>query len=266
MDAFALPTFELSLSSAGLRDAEGRIQDIRGTLEFARSAQYHAIQLNGADPLTRPRDLGRSARRDLAAHIRRHELRCSGIDLWIPKAHFSDETRVDRVVGALGDAVQFVADLAELTNGERILSCAIPWQSGGAVLAEVAARAAAVDVVVANHIYPWPETVVPEGPVRVGVDPAEIILASADPAQAVSEATSSGLLASARLCDLASSGRVAPGEGALDLLSYRVALSTGSRAGPLIVDVRGLSSNAGDAGQLGVARLLAEEFGHPRST
>ena len=253
MDAFALPTFELSLSSAGLRDAEGRIQDIRATLEFARSAQYHAIQLNAADPLTRPRDLGRSARRDLAAHIRRHELRCSGIDLWIPKAHFCD-------------AVQFVADLAELTTGERILSCAIPWQSGAVVLAEVAARAASVDVVVANHVYPWPETVVPEGPVRVGVDPAEIILASADPAQAVSEATSSGLLASARLCDLASSGRVAPGEGALDLLSYRVALSTGSRAGPLIVDVRGLSSNAGDAGQLGVARLLAEEFGHPRST
>ena len=186
MDAFALPTFELSLSASGLRDADGRDLDIRATLEFARSAEYHAIQLNAADPLTRPRELSRSARRDLAAHIRRHELACSGVDLWIPKAHFSDETKIDRVVGALCDAVEFAADIADLTGGQRLLSIAVPWQAGGAVLAEVAGRAASIGVTVANHAYPWPEDLSADGPVRVGIDPATIILASADPAQAVS--------------------------------------------------------------------------------
>jgi sugar phosphate isomerase/epimerase len=265
MDAFALPTFELSLSASGLRDADGRALDIRATLEFARSAEYHAIQLNAADPLTRPRELSRSARRDLAAHIRRHELACSGVDLCIPKAHFSDETKIDRVVGALCDAVQFAADIADLTDGQRLLSIAAPWQAGGAVLAEVAGRAASIGVSIANHAYPWPEDLSAGGPIRVGIDPATVILASADPAQAVSEASASGCLVSARLCDLESSGRVAPGEGSLDMLAYRVAVGTSTLTTPLIIDVRGLPSNTGDGGQLAIARGLVRDLGRARS-
>ncbi|MEM7756072.1 MAG: hypothetical protein AAF297_10600, partial [Planctomycetota bacterium] len=55
-----------------------------------------AIQLDATRAGLRPRDLERSARRDLAATMRREELAFSGVDLWIPPHHFVDPDRADR--------------------------------------------------------------------------------------------------------------------------------------------------------------------------
>lgn len=265
MDHFALPTFELSLAAAGLRAPGGAMPDIRWVLEYARTTGYHAVQVNAADPLTRPRDLSRSARRDLAAHIRRHELVCSGVDLWIPKRHFTDETHVDRAASALLDAADFAIDLAELTGGARLLSVSIPWEEAEPVLGSLAERASRLGLVVANHAYPWPESLAPESPVLVGIDPPAVILDRGDAADAVSKASSSGVLRSVRLGDLAASGRVAPGEGSLDTLAYRVAIATASFDGYVVVDARGLPVTEDSVGQLAVVRRLAEEFGRPRT-
>lgn len=265
MQSFALPTFDLALAAVGLRGPEGAAPDIRWTLEFARVAGFQAVQINAADPLTRPRDLSRSARRDLAAHIRRHELACSGVDLWIPRPHFSDASQLDRVVSALLDATQFAADLAELTGGSRLLSVSIPWTGAEAVLEALAERAAQISVSVANHAYPWPEGLPPESPLLVGIDPPAVILSRGEPAQAVSSASTQGVLRSIRLADLAASGRVAPGEGSLDPLAFRVAVATSNYSGFVTVDARGLPVADDTSGQLAVVRRLATEFARPRA-
>jgi sugar phosphate isomerase/epimerase len=265
MQPLALPTFDLSLAAVGLRDADGGVPDIRWVLELARTAGYHAIQINAADPVTRPRELSRSARRDLAAHIRRHELTVSGVDLWIPNAHFSDESKLDRIVSAHLEAAQLAADLAELTAGDRLLCVSIPWQGAESVLSAVADCASRIGVSVANHAYPWPDALQAENPVLVGVDPPAVVLDRADPADAVSRASSAGLLRAVRLADLAASGRVPPGEGSLNTLAFRVAIATSRLTGFVTVDVRGLRAGDDASGQIAVVRELAAEFAHPRA-
>lgn len=260
MDPFALPTFDLALASAGLRlPAE---KDVRWLMEFARSCGYDALQVNAADPATRPRDLSRSGRRDLAAHLRRHELSCSGVDLWIPRPHFSDQATIDRAVAALLDAIDFASDLAELTGGQRVLSTLIPSDTARGVIDAIAERALATGVEVANHAYPWSEESQQAAALAIGLDPSAVILAGEDPAAAVSSAAGTGRLASVRLSDLAESGRVMPGEGALEPLAYRVAVATSGYTGPLVVDLRGLPSGSQQGGQLAIAQSLCDEFGH----
>ncbi|MFZ9880777.1 MAG: hypothetical protein ACO3QC_05185, partial [Phycisphaerales bacterium] len=59
----------------------GACADVRVALELVSRLGYRGAQLSAADPATRPRDLGASARRDLAAALARSELACAGIDL-----------------------------------------------------------------------------------------------------------------------------------------------------------------------------------------
>lgn len=263
MDPFALPTFDLALACAGVHPPQGK--DVRWLLEFARSCGYQAVQLNAADSATRPRDLTRSGRRDLAAHLRRHELVCSGIDLWIPRSHFSDQTTTDRAVAALLDAIEFAADLAELTGGHRVLSTLIPTNAADGVVDTIADRALAGGVEIANHAYPWKESPDLDTPIRIGVDPSAVILAGDDPADAISSAAGAGLLSAVRLSDLAESGRVVPGEGSLESLTYRVAIATSGYARPVIADLRGLPSGEQQGGQLATAQALVADFGSDRT-
>jgi len=259
MDPFALPTFDLSLACVGVRLPAG--EDVRWLLEFARSSGYRAVQLNAADSATRPRDLTRSGRRDLAAHLRRNQLVCSGVDLWIPRPHFSDQITTDRAVAALLDAIDFTADLAELTGGHRVLSTLVPPNAADGVLDTIADRAMAAGVEVANHAYPWEVSSESDTPIRIGVDPSAVILAGENPADAISSAASSERLSSVRLSDLAESGRVVPGEGSLESLTYRVAIATSGYARPVIVDLRGLPTGEQQGGQTATARMLMEEYG-----
>lgn len=261
MHPFALPTFDVSLAAAGLRLSSGGSPDIRWLLQFARECGYRAIQLNAADPSTRPRELSRSGRRDLAAHLRRHELVSSGIDLWIPRPHFGDEAKTDRAVAAILDALQFAADMAELTGGERVLSTAIPATVSDGIVDAVAERASTIGVEVANHTYPWDDHEDPAAPMRLGIDPSAVVLAGDDPATAVAGAAKAGRLAAVRLSDLADSGRVTPGDGSLDTLGFRVAVATSGYERHLIIDLRGLPSGDQSGGQLAVAGQLREEYG-----
>ena len=102
-------------------------QSLRALAPWAAQAGYRDLQLDAAAAGLRPRELGRSARRDLASMLRRSGLGCSGVDLWIPAAHFADPARSDRAVSAVLDALEFAHELAGLTGGAPVLSTRLPW-------------------------------------------------------------------------------------------------------------------------------------------
>jgi hypothetical protein len=88
--------------------------DTRAALEWLGAAGYRGVQLSATDPETRPRELSMSARRDLAATMTRLELACSGIDLFIPPAHFADPSHMARAFEATEAAIEFAGMLGRV--------------------------------------------------------------------------------------------------------------------------------------------------------
>ena len=233
-----LPSLARSLSLAGLPHREGApwSPPPRAAIEWAARLTYRAVQLDGAAPGLRPRELDRSARRDLASLLRRLELRFSGIDLWIPTAHFTDPAQVDRAVQAAAQALDLAAELAQLDgSGKGVVSLALPEKPAPGALAALAAACDRSGASIADHAWPPRE---PHGAIGVGIDPAAALMAGVDPAQEALRLP--GAPVSARLSDVGPAGRIPAGRGRLDLLQYEVALVTRGYAGPLIVDLRGV--------------------------
>lgn len=243
---------ELSIGLAGL-DLPG---DLGAWFAWTREAGYRAVQLNGAMPGARPRDLGRSARRDIAAMARRAEVLISGVDLWVPPEHFVDPSRADRAVTAACECAEFAAEMVELASDGRraVLSLAFPEAGAGeasmleAAVRQIAERAQRAGASVADHRWPAHDRSTGD-PIGVGLDPASVLASGGvSPAKAASQMGSR--LRAARLSDLTSAGmRAEPGgEGArLDIMAYMVALSTAGYAGSVVVDVRRLPDPARSA-------------------
>lgn len=259
METVPGPRLPLACALVGLDAPKG----LRAQAEWAGALGFEGLQIDAMSPETRPRDLGRSARRDIGAILRRAELACSGVDLWIPPQHFADPGRADRALSAVGEALGFAAELAELTGGFPVVSVALPsGESGDALLPLLAARAASSGASLADHRWPPVAAASPASrfvdgrDVGIGIDPAEIILvesALADPALAVSRAGSR--LAAVRLADLNAAGRAPPGSGRLDLVSFSVAVATSGFKGFTALDLRGVRE------QGTVARRLVERLG-----
>jgi sugar phosphate isomerase/epimerase len=219
-----------SLSLAGLTDERGA----RERIEWAAGLGYRAVQLDGA--LLRARELDRSARRDLASLLRRLELGFSGIDLWIPPAHFVETGHVDRAVAAVVGAVELAAELARLLGcGGGVVCVTMPEKTSAATVGAVLDAALRVGASVADCSWPFRAA---EGPLGVGIDPAVLLMAGKDPAAEVARLASVPL--AARASDAAAGGRVVMGSGSLDVLAYKVALSVKGFGGPLVVDLRGV--------------------------
>ncbi|MEZ6163399.1 MAG: hypothetical protein R3B67_03075 [Phycisphaerales bacterium] len=72
---FGLP--EIAVSTCGF-DPSPRV-----TIETIATLGHRAVALDVTVPELRPRNLSRSARRDLAALLRKAELELAGLDLWI---------------------------------------------------------------------------------------------------------------------------------------------------------------------------------------
>src|SRR5262249_50109421 len=141
-------------------------------------------QLDAAAPGLRPRELDRSGRRDLAALLRRLELAFSGLDLWIPPSHFLDGANQDRAVGAIIAALELAHELAGLVGGDGAVVCmALPGACPSPAAATLSEGAARIGAQLAD--FAWPARV-PEGPIGIGIDPAAMLLAGADPAKEVS--------------------------------------------------------------------------------
>lgn len=194
---------------------------------------FRFVQLDAATPGLRPRELDRSARRDLLATLRRRELTVAGVDMWIPPEHFQMAAHVDRAVAALADAVELAAELDRCP-----VSVVLPGDDSDCtdVVGQVAAHASRFGVTLADHGLPlgrW-------SAVGVGIDPAAVLEAADDPAQAI--LSHSRALASVRVADLLQSGGRGPlGDpdgGKLDLLSYRAAMEAAGWDQPVAADLR----------------------------
>ncbi|MBS0197442.1 MAG: hypothetical protein JSR77_11855 [Planctomycetes bacterium] len=228
----------LSLSLAGLParvDAPWG-QGPREAIGWVARLGYRAVQLDAAAPGVRPRELDRSARRDLASLLRRLELQLSGVDLWIPAAHFADAAHVDRAVQAVAAACDLAAELVRLNSaGRAVVSLTLSETPAPGVIAGINEACSNTGAEIADHRWPLRE---PATHVGIGIDPAAILMAGADPASATSKAAATP--ASARLSDVNAAGRVPVGQGRLDGLAYEVALVTRAYAGHLVVDLRGV--------------------------
>lgn len=230
--------------------------DLGVRFAWAREIGYPAVQLNAAEPGARPRELGRSARRDIAASARRAEVEISGVDLWIPAEHFVDEARSDRAIGTACEALAFAAEVVPLASGGRrpVVSLTLPaGDETNRELVDAAARAIGehaqrVGAVVADSQWPPDARSVGE-PIGVGIDPAAVIAEGVTSA-AKAASRMGQRLAGARLTDLSSAGmRVEPGgsRGRLDVMTYLVALATAGYDGSVVVDLRGVADARGAA-------------------
>lgn len=222
---------------------------VEESLAWLSTRGYRGCQWPGTSPGCRAKDLDRSGRRGVAAALRRHELGLSGIDLWIPAAHFLDPTTVDRAVAAVGEAVTLASDLAETGRPRPTVSVTLPVKADlgtdaallarlDEVVAELARRSVRDGVEVADHSA---DSVARAGSgVAIGLDPAAELAAGRDPALVAMKAGSR--LASARLCDLSRSGLrlppLEPRESRLDVDAYLAALDVGGYRRELIVDAR----------------------------
>lgn len=205
-------------------------------MKLVASRGFRHIQLSAALPTMKPRDLDRSARRDLLARLRRNGLTPSGLDLWIPEEHFTDDQHMDRAAAAVGEAIGLAADLARIPVSVRF-----PAEIDEELLAAMRQRSDTCGVTIADHARS------PANGCGRGIDPASLLLEppSVDPVLETAKAmTGTSFLASARLSDAGREGRVEPGTGRLDLMAYQVALVTGSFTHPVILDLRHISDPA----------------------
>lgn len=74
-----------------------------------------AAALDAAHPELRPRSLDRSARRDLAATLRRAQLAFAGIDIFVPAAHLAEPASADRALAAILSAIDLAGELRDTT-------------------------------------------------------------------------------------------------------------------------------------------------------
>ncbi len=255
--------------SLGLVGFEG-MSGLAARMAWARQMGYSAVQLNAAEAGVRPRELGRSARRDIAATGRRAGVEISGVDLWIPPEHFVDAAHSDRAMDAVREALAFASEVVPLSRGVEggagegrgrgVVSLTLPasdehnQEAVKSVARAMGDHAQRVGAVIAD--FQWPADPRSTGdPIGVGIDPAAVI---AEGVTSAGKAASrmGARLAGARLTDLSSAGlRVEPGGGGwsgggrLDVMSYLVALATAGYAGAVVVDLRGVADARNAAGR-----------------
>ena len=240
---------ELSLALVGLEaggEAATPAERLRAQLEFARGAGCRGVQWNGVAAGMRARELDRSARRDIAATLKRLELGFSGVDLFVPPEHFTSAANQDRAISAVGDAVELAAELAGLMGGRGgVVAVELPEKLAAEVRRALAEKCELSGVRLADCAWRAGVERPGPGPLARGLDPAAVLMGGGDPAAEAARLGSS--VACARLSDVSASGRVAAGSGRLDVLAYRVALEVGGAMLPVVLDLRGVREQGAGA-------------------
>ncbi|MCC5830294.1 MAG: TIM barrel protein [Phycisphaeraceae bacterium] len=223
--------------------------DIRGCLDRLERLGYRAVQIDATFPATRPRELSKQARRDLAGFCRRREIEIAGLDAFIPVKHFLNKAYVDQAMAATLAALEMAADLGHLP-----VSLGLPaplLEQDGGLVGELINQADRTGARLAIHLEEQPDLLASflercDHPgIGAGFSPAHALAAGNDPMVAMGRLGRHVLVG--RLCDLstsvAGSGvRCTLGEGDLDVATYRLGLDMAEqRIGPVILDLDGLS-------------------------
>lgn len=244
-----------AIGLGGLAPGGERVLEV---IAWVSKSGARGMQIDATAAGIRPRELDRSARRDLAALLRRSELVCSGVDVLIPPEHLCDSATVDRAVATILGAIELAADLAVLASGavvtrmsgvQACVSLTLPGGEKGATPGVVSARDAVIrhaesrGVRLADCAWPMSESTTDQT-LGVGLDPAVALNAGADPVHLA--ATLGTRLAHARLSDIRQGPgglRCVPGTsgGRLDLTGYMVALATSGHTRHVVLDVRGVA-------------------------
>ncbi|MCI0675246.1 MAG: hypothetical protein L0Y42_05645 [Phycisphaerales bacterium] len=209
----------------------------RAAFDRLRLMEFRSVQLSATHPGLRPRELDKSARRDLLATLRRNDLDPSGIDLWIPSADFDDAKKADRALSAVLNAIELAVDMRAGSGGQPLtISLLLPTNPNAAQ--SIVDHAQHYGVRLADHSIP----ALQRDGVGVGIDPVAWLLEGTKPDEAVTAASSR--LLSARLSDVLPTGMRgplsdrAPGVGKLDALAYKVALSVSGYRRAVVADAR----------------------------
>ncbi len=240
-------TASLCLSQVGFAGPGGQAP-ARELIARASELGYRGIALDMTAPGVRPRDLDRSARRDLAALLRRHELIFAGGDLWIPPSHFADPANTDRAIAAVTASLGLAREIASLVPGSSAnVSISLPAEPAADVLETLIAAARTLGARLADTRPRADSNINSQNAdaIGVGVDPASLLLAGLDPA--VEIARLGALVANARISDADHAGRSPLGAGRLDLHAYKISLTLADDAVPIIADMRGLPNPAAAA-------------------
>lgn len=221
-------------------------------LPAPRGRGVRGVALDASRGDLRARELGRSARRDIGAMLRRSELELSSIDLWIPPAHFEDPTKSARAIETATQTAQLVGELARLAGGRSapVVSVTLPPTLDASVRAELGASAERYGSLIADHT---PGVIVHAGVggggLGVGVDPALCLMAGESPGKRAVAGGADRL--ALRLSDADANGRCAVGApgGRLDLAGYAGACLTATNTSGIggrwmTLDLRGVSDPA----------------------
>ena len=215
--------------------------DIRRTLARFAELGIPAAQLSATQPGLRPRDLDRPARRDLAATLRRLDLRPAGLDLWIPPEHYGSATHADRAIEAARAAIELARELDRIP-----ISLQWPHEGDAATAFTASGRdqllEAAADhrVRLIDHHPAAASSATTSDLDDVGLDPPLHLARGDDPVNAAEQAASR--LAAVRLCTLNSNAVRGPLHGGsmdrFDLERLREFLRDIEFTGGLIIDAR----------------------------
>jgi len=302
----ALSTSQLALGdevpgmAAGRSAPSGSGEVDAGTLRpaaaFAASLGFAALQLSVTAAGLRPRDLDRSARRDLAGMLRRSGLGLSGVDCFVPPEHLVLPAFVDRAVAALVAAAETSRELADLcagtpsgprdgaSAGASVTFFAHPSTSAE-VLTTIADAGDRHGVRFAQANWPMvPRAEIGDGEPSVGaqsvgqpgtraglaarfasaLDPAALLAGGLDPAAEL--ARSAGYAVTPRLSDVSTVGRAVAGVsassdamlggGRLDVFAYATTMLACGIGGAMVLDLRGTGDNA--RGAMLAMQALAE--------
>lgn len=237
------------LAMAGLQiDPDLKAQPaahLRYVLTLAGSVGCGGVHLDATAPGLRPRELDRSARRDVAATIRRQGLGLSGVDLLIPPSHFTQVATMSRAMDAAFEAIGLIRELAGLLEGAgRVCSFGLPRDLPSQTLQTLLDQAQREDVQLAIEWSPAMSDAPPEAIASAVASPsyghmldlASELLAGRLPHESI---TKLGLsLACIRVGDADRTGRVPIGTGRLDRDFTIAAIQTCTKLAPSHSDPR----------------------------
>ena len=216
---------------------------VAGALQWLTGARFTAVQLDATLPGIRPRELGPRARRDLVALAARRDIRLGGVDLMLPRGHYTDPVHQDRAMGATLAGIELAADLGRLPLSLTLPADGLPDDLRSALVTAADGHGIRLAVHAEDQLdalVAWVEQVdLPA--LGIGLDPAGLLARSEDAAEAAQRL--GRRLAVGRLCDLSmpSATRRTVGDGDLDVAAYRVALDLApARTGPVVLDLRGV--------------------------